>query len=356
MNWLDIYEYAIGNVEPVSGTYHDNYIIRDPPLEPCLVRVPKDRLSPDVEPRMFSEPAALEAAQAALVPCPRLLYSSASPPFQIHSIVPGQPLSMALSMTGPVPAVVTSAVSQLMRSLSEVAVDIRPKPLPGYPWAEVPAGDSPGFTSALLTWLSEVYASANDATRGFLAEIGIWSDPFLAVRRHFRPSSRPFRLCHGDLGRHNIMIDPEGLVSFIDWELAVWGDPLWDIAAHLHRMNYPNTQSKFVRQELLATCRGFAGLNSQYDELRTFLYIEKCRSLVLDAIRDLQAINAGRMGNIAGAAAEYAAKLSQASVTSAPAASIQALYFKYGGALAPISAYQYRHTVPSSAAGGTPGT
>jgi hypothetical protein len=71
-------------------------------------------------------------------------------------------------------------------------------------------------------------------------------------------------------------------------------------------------------------------LNSQYDELRTFLYVERYRSLVIDAIRDLQAIAAGTMENIPAAAAEYAAKLSLASVTSASAASIEALYFKYG--------------------------
>jgi aminoglycoside phosphotransferase (APT) family kinase protein len=333
VNWLGVYEYAIANLQPVSGIYHDNYIVKDPGpgLDPCVVRVPKNQLlSPDVQPRMFGESAVLEAAWRAKAPCPRLLYRSVTPSFQVHSVVPGQPLSAVVPMAGPVPSVVTSAVSSLLKTLSEAAVDVRPAPLPGQPWAEVSDDDTSGFVSALATWLSQVYADASDATHGFLAEIGIWNDPFMEIRKHFRPSSRPFRLCHGDLGRNNIMIDQEGDVSFIDWELAVWGDPLWDIAAHLHRMRYPHIQNKFVRQELLASCRGFSGLNSQYDELRTFLYIERCRSLVLDAIRDLQAIAAGTMENVSGAAAEYAAKLSQASVTTASAASIEALYFKYG--------------------------
>ncbi len=330
VNWLAIYEYAIRNLQPVWGTYHDNYVVKDPPLEPCVVRVPRHRRSADVEPRMFAEPAILEAAAKAKAPCPRLLHSSVDPAFQVHSIVPGQPLSATLPAAGPVPAVVTSAVSSLLRSLSEVAVDIRPAPLADQPWADVPDADSCAFTNALVTWLSGIYTCASDAAHGFLAEIGIWNDPFVTVKKHFRPSSRPLRLCHGDLGRPSIMIDTEGLVSFIGWELAVWGDPLWDIAAHLHRMRYPLSQAKFVRQELLAGCRGFSGLNSQYDELRTFLYIERCRSLVFDAIRDLEAIASGTMDDVAGAAAEYAAKLSQASVTSAPAASIEELYFKYG--------------------------
>lgn len=332
MNWLDVYEYAVQNLRPESGTYHDNYIVTDPPSDACLVRVPRYLASADPEPRMYTEQAALTAAGTAIVPCPRLLHCSADPAFQIHTLVPGRPLSTALP-TGPVPAIVTSAVGHLMKRLSEVAVDIRPAAVPGHPWADVTDGDTAGFSHALLAWLSGIYAGATDAARAFLAEIGIWHDPFEAARKHFRPSTRPFRLCHGDLGRANIMLDEEGAVSFIDWELAVWGDPLWDIAAHLHRMQYPGTQNKFVRQELLATCRGFSGLNSQYDELRTFGYIERCRSLVLDAVRDLDAIGAGTMANIPGAAAQYAAKLSQASVTAVSAASIEALYRTYGARL-----------------------
>jgi aminoglycoside phosphotransferase (APT) family kinase protein len=330
VNWLDVYEYATAKLQPVSGTYHDNYIVTGWYHEACLIRVPKKLLAPDVEPRMFTEPAVLQAAQTAMIAAPRLLHSSLEPEFQVHTVVPGQPLSIALPDAGPVPAVVTAAISQLMRNLSEVAVDIRPAPVPGQPWADVPAGDSAGFSDALLTWLSGIYAGAGEAALGFLSEVGIWHDPFAEVKKYFRPSPRPFRLCHGDLGRANIMLDPEGDVNFIDWELAVWGDPLWDIAAHLHRMRYPGTQNKFVRQELLASCRGFTGLNSQYDELRTYLYVELCRSLVLDAIRDLAAIGAGLIDNAAGAAAQYAAKLSQASVTSASAAGIKALYLKYG--------------------------
>ena len=130
VNWLAIYEYAIRNLQPVWGTYHDNYVVKDPPLEPCVVRVPRHRRSADVEPRMFAEPAILEAAAKAKAPCPRLLHSSVDPAFQVHSIVPGQPLSATLPAAGPVPAVVTSAVSSLLRSLSEVAVDIRPAPWP----------------------------------------------------------------------------------------------------------------------------------------------------------------------------------------------------------------------------------
>ena len=67
--------------------------------------------------------------------------------------MPGQPLSAVVPMAGPVPAVVTSAVSSLLKTLSEVAVDVRPAPLPGQPWADVSDDDTSGFVNALATWL-----------------------------------------------------------------------------------------------------------------------------------------------------------------------------------------------------------
>ena len=43
---------------------------------------------------------------------------------------------------------------------------------------------------------------------------------------------RPIRLLHGDPGTHNVCIDPESreLTAFLDWEDALAGDPLFDVA------------------------------------------------------------------------------------------------------------------------------
>jgi len=64
VNWLDVYEYAVQNLQPESGTYHDNYIVTDPPSDACLVRVPRYLASADPEPRMYTEPAALTAVSS----------------------------------------------------------------------------------------------------------------------------------------------------------------------------------------------------------------------------------------------------------------------------------------------------
>jgi aminoglycoside phosphotransferase len=37
-------------------------------------------------------------------------------------------------------------------------------------------------------------------------------------------------LIHGDMRLDNCLISADGAVKFIDWEMAGWGDPLWDVA------------------------------------------------------------------------------------------------------------------------------
>jgi aminoglycoside phosphotransferase (APT) family kinase protein len=53
----------------------------------------------------------------------------------------------------------------------------------------------------------------------------------------------PSRLLHGDLGAHNVLTDGERLTAIIDWEDALCGDPVFDIA-------YWGT---FVRDEMRET-------------------------------------------------------------------------------------------------------
>jgi aminoglycoside phosphotransferase (APT) family kinase protein len=45
-------------------------------------------------------------------------------------------------------------------------------------------------------------------------------------------ANRPMRLLHGDLGIHNIVVDPasKDVTALLDWEDALVGDPLFDIA------------------------------------------------------------------------------------------------------------------------------
>ena len=62
--WRDLYRRAVDEVVPVSGFYHDNYLVqRDGVI--YVVRVNRKLDEPDVEPRMYAEAAILAALRNA---------------------------------------------------------------------------------------------------------------------------------------------------------------------------------------------------------------------------------------------------------------------------------------------------
>lgn len=48
---------------------------------------------------------------------------------------------------------------------------------------------------------------------------------------------RPFTCVHADVHRRNMIVG-NGTTTFLDWELALWGDPVYDLGVHIHKMGY----------------------------------------------------------------------------------------------------------------------
>jgi thiamine kinase-like enzyme len=59
-------------------------------------------------------------------------------------------------------------------------------------------------------------------------------------------SPRPFRLLNHDLHRGNIILGPDNHTVVLDWELALVGDPLSDLANHFHLMRYSKAEQQAV--------------------------------------------------------------------------------------------------------------
>lgn len=78
----------------------------------------------------------------------------------------------------------------------------------------------------------------------------LWSNPLIgdvlsqilarpdliAGLRRARAAWRPVGLIHGDCKLDNVIIGDDGAIRLIDWEMARWGDPSWDLAALSHRL------------------------------------------------------------------------------------------------------------------------
>ncbi|MGA5445831.1 phosphotransferase [Streptomyces umbrinus] len=156
------------------------------------------------------------------------------------------------------------------------------------------AGDSKGFLERLILFTQErVYDRNLPRYKGLFADLGLGPNSFEYLRKRVEGlKDRPFCLLHADLHRENFILDSEGKVWAIDWELAMLGDPLYDLATHLHLMQYPVQQEREIIQRWCAIAEEVREGSSQgWDEdLPRLLAYKKAQSLFTDVIRETQSL------------------------------------------------------------------
>ncbi len=97
---------------------------------------------------------------------------------------------------------------------------------------------------------------------------------------------------HADIHRKNIIVRPDGSPVFLDWELALFGDPVYDLAAHLHKMQYMTEErdslvALWLRSLPPAMTVGWA------EDLQRYLRHERIKSAVIDSVRYTTAVATG---------------------------------------------------------------
>ncbi|WP_308401188.1 phosphotransferase [Streptomyces sp. AC512_CC834] len=165
------------------------------------------------------------------------------------------------------------------------------------PVAELPArpedwpedGDTQGFLDWLVRFTEErVHGPNRDRFGALFDAVGVPKDAMARFAAHHRcRTSRPFRLLHTDVHRANIIVRG-GRLTVIDWELAIFGDPLHDLATHLVRMAY-DKQEQVRMTELWAEAMvkaGFAPLTAGlHEDLPTYVAFEYAQSVFTDVLR-----------------------------------------------------------------------
>ncbi|WP_128432237.1 aminoglycoside phosphotransferase family protein [Streptomyces cyaneus] len=152
-------------------------------------------------------------------------------------------------------------------------------------------GDTSRFLDGLIAFVEERVYAGNHAEFGDLfEELGVGSDAFVRLRKHVLGpglSERPFCLLHADLHRENFIVDDEGRLWTIDWELAMVGDPLYDLATHLYLMRYPSDQQRRMTEDW---CRAVESVHpgashGWADDLPLLLDFKRAQSVFTDVIR-----------------------------------------------------------------------
>ncbi|WP_210592560.1 aminoglycoside phosphotransferase family protein [Streptomyces sp. GESEQ-35] len=207
----------------------------------------------------------------------------------LHQFIEGQTLGSRFAAGTEIP---NAVVAQLMGLVRDLAA-IRPDSLP-VEW-RVPAedreadGDSRGFLARLVHFAEEQVYARNEHRFGTLfRDLGVDANAFKRLRRHLDGvAERPFHLLHGDLRRENLILDPSGRLWTIDWELAVFGDPLYDLATHLYLTRYPEGQRRRMAELWTATVEDAAAGASRHwqEDLPRILGFKRAQSVFTDVIR-----------------------------------------------------------------------
>ncbi|MFF0760853.1 aminoglycoside phosphotransferase family protein [Streptomyces sp. NPDC003737] len=179
----------------------------------------------------------------------------------------------------------------LMRSFAEFfsrTASIPVHELPSRPEGWPQDGDSQGFLYWLIDFTEERVHQAHRERFGSLFDNLLIPDNALATfkKAHSGLTSRPFRILHTDVHRSNVVLHRRRL-TVVDWELAMYGDPLHDLATHMVRMRYDkSTQTRMTELWSEAMVRaGHDALTVGLDDLDVYVAFEHAQSVYPDILR-----------------------------------------------------------------------
>jgi aminoglycoside phosphotransferase (APT) family kinase protein/tetratricopeptide (TPR) repeat protein len=297
----DLYREAAAQAGSASGYYNHNIKLATP-TGPVIVRIPIPE-SDVMDLAIWPEASVLRTIGGLVTYAPRLIYASEQPEFQLLEFIDGKLLDDLAPRGVPVPGHVIGDVGEVFSQLCAIPrAKIPPLP-PGWPVD----GKAADFARQLSAVTEGVYRGSLPTFGDLFDSLGIPSDPLaLVLTRWTTLHSRPFRLLHTDLHRKN-MILAHGQTYFLDWELALWGDPVYDLAVHLHKMGYSPSEYEAAQATWLASVPPEASQNWEAD-LESYLAHERVKSAIVDTVRYTKIIVGGHA--IAQSAAELLRKLS----------------------------------------------
>lgn len=282
-----------GAVEgPLRGYHHETYVISLPPrpgrVDPgrWKCREPRSNLFWFDRRCFASEEQLLTALRGRVSHIPDVIDVNGC---GLQRFIEGGTLGSVHASGQGVPDAVFRQIVDLFGQLADVdaaglAVDRRCDA------ADRPAdGDTNGFLERLVYFTEErVYVENLKEFEELFKALGVEADAFKQLRKHVAGlQERPFCLLHADLHRENFIIDPERRLWTIDWELAMVGDPLYDLATHLYLMRYPERQARRMAKRWRATVEEVrpGSAKGMEEDLDRLIAYKRAQSVFTDVIR-----------------------------------------------------------------------
>lgn len=264
----------------LAGMYNNNYR-HDENGKAYLFRFPRPD-EPQMDPRPFDETSLMTVLSKTNLPVAKLLRVSEDRTYSVYEFIEGQTLQDMAPSGSKLPAEIKAGIAEFYAELATTPQDGIPELL-AHDWPT----KGPGliFFEKILEKAWKIQDEYWLSHKNYYEFLQLPKDPysrFLAKGAKLTP--RPWQLLHADLHRGNIMVRPDNSIVAIDWELAMYGDLLYCIASHLHRMMYGAQE----RIEMAAMIK--AALPAQYqtnydEDLSFYLDYEALKSIITDTVR-----------------------------------------------------------------------
>lgn len=263
---------------PIAGYYNLNRKV-ELSGESYLVRLPLDNAA-DMDLRIWPETEILDIAYRHGIPCPRLLGVWGPSSAQVQEYVSGRVVEDHWPRGTPLPPRFVKDVAALLGRLRNISRPALPSPPPDWPLS----GDTKGLMQRLIDKSREVYNFHNAEYGWLYAALGVPTDPFSVVEPLADAlGERGFVLCHSDIHRGNCILR-DGDTVLVDWETALYGDPAYETATHLHKTAYkPHEESRFL--ELVTHHLPSASARRLVSDVAIYRVHERVKSIIVDAVR-----------------------------------------------------------------------
>lgn len=283
---------------PLKGHHHQTYAVPVDPASPLAGEFRRLKLREPREVRWYdmrafdSEELVTEELHGRLPHVPRVLRTAlGASTVTLTEFIEGTTLDRLPSNAPHLPERFLRQLAELFAALA--AVDVGPflaHARPECACAESAPGerDSRGFLRQLAHFtVAHIYLAdtARPETAALFRELGVREETLRALPDRWPGlTPRPPRLLHADLHRKNLVVDRRGALWPIDWDLALVGDPLYELATHLHLMGYrPDQEADVVRRWSAAVGPAAArGLTADLPHYRDF---KRLQSVCTDVIR-----------------------------------------------------------------------
>jgi aminoglycoside phosphotransferase (APT) family kinase protein len=278
VTWRQLHDTAASHLDAAAGYYNNNVRV-DTPNGPVNVRIPIHGAEV-MDLRLWDEQDILPAIAPYVRRAPRLLHVSQDPAFQVHDFIEGQVLNDFVPRGVAVPGHVLADVVQLLLDLTQLPREKLPATPPDWPEGK----DTAAFGHLLSELTERVYATFREEYAQPYGAFGFPDDPLAAITDRWSTlTPRPLTCVHSDIHRKNMIID-SGETYFLDWELALWGDPVYDLSVHFHKMVYTPEEQQAVTRLWLETLPAEYTAGWQAD-LDLYLAHEQIKSAVVDTVR-----------------------------------------------------------------------